>query len=387
MSVLPWHSFDDKDFQIVSGIPAAFPAPAGVAGQAGVRRFRRRDDGRHCTMNGHAFDEYRGGYTPFSFELTPHLKLGADNVLEVEVDSTERKDIPPFGDNIDYLTFGGIYRDVALRVVPQSISRHCFAQSDPAVMEGGRASWRRCYLDGPWQPEHHHGRTTRRRRVLTNGSVRRFRVRAVHYDVRSSVVGDIELWDLSNPKLYSVSADWTTETARATNTYARRLPRGASSPRPSFLPERPACETARAEPASDVSLLGGRDARRVQASDAMVLRKELHCNIVRTSHYPQSPHFLDACDDRACWCWKRFPAGSTSATGLAGSLGGQRGAMIRRDWNHPSIVLWGVRINESADNHEFYTRTNGLARELDDHGSAEESATGTTRNCWRTFSR
>jgi len=39
-------------------------------------------------------------------------------VLVVEVDSTERNDIPPFGNEIDYMTFGGIYREVALRVVP-----------------------------------------------------------------------------------------------------------------------------------------------------------------------------------------------------------------------------------------------------------------------------
>jgi beta-galactosidase/beta-glucuronidase len=34
------------------------------------------------------------------------------------VDSTERNDIPPFGYEIDYLTFGGIYREVNLRIVP-----------------------------------------------------------------------------------------------------------------------------------------------------------------------------------------------------------------------------------------------------------------------------
>jgi beta-galactosidase len=39
--------------------------------------------------------------------------------------------------------------------------------------------------------------------------------------------------------------------------------------------------------------------------------------------------------------------------------------MIHRDWNHPSIVLWGVRINESRDNHDFYTRTNAMAHQLD----------------------
>ncbi len=39
--------------------------------------------------------------------------------------------------------------------------------------------------------------------------------------------------------------------------------------------------------------------------------------------------------------------------------------MIERDRNHPSIVLWGVRINESPDNDPFYLRTNALAHETD----------------------
>jgi beta-galactosidase len=39
--------------------------------------------------------------------------------------------------------------------------------------------------------------------------------------------------------------------------------------------------------------------------------------------------------------------------------------MIERDWNHPSIVIWGVRINESQDDDSFYIRTNELAHSLD----------------------
>jgi beta-galactosidase len=39
--------------------------------------------------------------------------------------------------------------------------------------------------------------------------------------------------------------------------------------------------------------------------------------------------------------------------------------MITRDWNHPSIVIWGVRINESHDDHDFYAETNRVAHELD----------------------
>jgi beta-galactosidase len=39
--------------------------------------------------------------------------------------------------------------------------------------------------------------------------------------------------------------------------------------------------------------------------------------------------------------------------------------MITRDWNHPSIVLWGVRVNESPDDDAFYRETNALAHRLD----------------------
>jgi beta-galactosidase len=51
--------------------------------------------------------------------------------------------------------------------------------------------------------------------------------------------------------------------------------------------------------------------------------------------------------------------------------------MIRRDWNHPSVILWGVRINESPDDHDFYVRTNAAAHALD--GSRQ---TGGIRNMY-----
>ncbi len=74
-------------------------------------------------INGTKLGEYKGGYTPFSFDLTPHLDFNGENVLAVDVDSSERPDIPPFGYEIDYLTFGGIYREVSLRVVPVDLHR------------------------------------------------------------------------------------------------------------------------------------------------------------------------------------------------------------------------------------------------------------------------
>ncbi|MGA8672829.1 MAG: glycoside hydrolase family 2 TIM barrel-domain containing protein, partial [Terracidiphilus sp.] len=105
---------------------------------------------------------------------------------------------------------------------------------------------------------------------------------------------------------------------------------------------------------------------RVQRKDADILRKDLHCNIVRTSHYPQSRHFLDRCDEIGLLVLEEIPGWQ--------HIGDEKwkqvaidnvGRMIRRDWNHPSIVLWGVRINESLDDHDFYKRTNAFAHALD----------------------
>jgi hypothetical protein len=45
-------------------------------------------------INGVRLSEYKGRYTPFSFDLTAHVDFGGENVIAVDVDSTERPDIP-----------------------------------------------------------------------------------------------------------------------------------------------------------------------------------------------------------------------------------------------------------------------------------------------------
>ena len=105
---------------------------------------------------------------------------------------------------------------------------------------------------------------------------------------------------------------------------------------------------------------------RAQRRDAIVLKNELKLNLVRTSHYPQSRHFLDACDDLGFLVLEEIPGWQHIGEDDWQDLAVRNVAdMIKRDWNHPSIILWGVRINESQDNHNFYTRTNKTAHELD----------------------
>src|SRR5882762_8359027 len=145
---LPWHGFDEKTYEFVSIYRRHFKLPPESKGKHVFVDFEGVMTASTVWINGQKLGEYRGGYTPFSFELTPHLNWKGDNVLAVEVDSTERKDIPPFGGEIDYLTFGGIYRDVALRVVSPTFIENVYAKPVNVLKEDRRVDVR-CYLNDP----------------------------------------------------------------------------------------------------------------------------------------------------------------------------------------------------------------------------------------------
>ena len=281
---LPWHSFDDKAYEFVSLYRRHIRVPATWNGQRIFVDFGGVMTAAKVTINGHSFDEYRGGYTPFSFELTPHLKYGVDNLLEVEVDSTERADIPPFGSAIDYLTFGGIYRGVELRVVPQTHLANVFAKP-VQVMSNDRSVVVRCYLDGPIEkPLTVTAELRDGDRVLKTASAT-VSAPADHHDVLLEGLGDIQLWDLKHPKLYQVTArldNGDSYTTRIGFREARFTDRG-------FYLNGEHVKLHGLNRHSDVPLRGRRRMpARVQARDAHVLRNDLKCNIVRTSHYPQS---------------------------------------------------------------------------------------------------
>src|SRR6202034_2494034 len=132
---LPWHGFDEKTYEFVSLYRRRFRLPPEARGKHVFVDFEGVMTASTVWINGERLGEYKGGYTPFSFDLTPHIDFDGENVLAVDVDSSERPDIPPFGYEIDYLTFGGIYREVALRIVPSTFIENIFAKPKD-VMSG-----------------------------------------------------------------------------------------------------------------------------------------------------------------------------------------------------------------------------------------------------------
>ena len=102
----------------------------------------------------------------------------------------------------------------------------------------------------------------------------------------------------------------------------------------------------------------------LQRRDAALL-DELGCNFVRLSHYPQSPVFLDACDELGIMVYAEIAAWKSvsSATGWRRAARRQMRGMVLRDRHHPCVVLWGMG-NESRSR-KAYLELRSAVRELD----------------------
>ncbi|HTF64802.1 MAG TPA: beta galactosidase jelly roll domain-containing protein [Edaphobacter sp.] len=98
----PWHFLDEKSYEGTSLYRRSLNIPTNLDGRRVFVDFEGVMTASTVWLNGIRLGEYKGGYTPFSFELTSHVSPGGKNILAVEVDSTERPDIPPFGGEVDY---------------------------------------------------------------------------------------------------------------------------------------------------------------------------------------------------------------------------------------------------------------------------------------------
>jgi beta-galactosidase len=369
---LPWHSFDEKLYEFVSVYRRRFKLPTSARGQRVFVDFEGVMTASVVWVNGVRLGEYKGGFTPFSFELTDHVHWNAENLLVVQVDSTERADIPPFGYQIDYLTFGGIYREVALRIVPQTFLENIFAQPKDVLTDAPTVDVQ-CFL----QPSATAQEGLSLEVILKNGDTILGTASGVieHSNPQNGVTsttitlskfGKPDLWDLSHPNLYTVHVKLL-RGGHVEDEDSRTIGfRHAEFTDHGFELNGKVIKLRGLDRHQTFPFVGQAMPGRVQRRDAIILRQKLKCNIVRTSHYPQSRHFLDACDEIGLLVLEEIPGWQH-----IGDLPWQDIAvdnvsrMIRRDWNHPSIVLWGVRINESRDNHDFYTRTNAMAHSLD----------------------
>ena len=342
---IPLHYGDSQAYQMVCGYRRRLVLDPALSSK---RLFLQFDGAGHMAtvyLNGRELATHRCGYTAFRVEITNHVRFDAENLLAVKLDTTENPAIPPFGFVIDYLTYGGLYREVWLDIREKEMVHDVFVTTPDL-----HTACIKLQADGPCRVEI----------LLESGQVLAAEIGtdAVRLSVPSALP-----WTLETPRCYrcrvthcasgdAMEVTFGFRTAEFTadgfflngeKTFLRGLNRHQSYP-----------------------YMGYAAPERLQREDARILKEELGCNALRTSHYPQSQYFIDECDRLGLLVFTEIPGwqhiGDESWKEQA--LENVR-QMVEQYRNHPSIVLWGVRINESQDDDALYRRTNTIARELD----------------------
>ena len=108
----PLHYTDSRSYQLLCGYRRNLEIPAELRGK---RLFLQFDGAAHIAtvfVNGQELATHTTGYTGFRVEITHAVHYGGENLLCVRLDTSENPATPPFGGVVDYLTYGGLYREV-----------------------------------------------------------------------------------------------------------------------------------------------------------------------------------------------------------------------------------------------------------------------------------
>ena len=374
---VPLHYFDESLYQGIFTYRKVFWPEADWQGKRVLLTIEAAGHSAFVYLNGKLLNEHHCGYTAFQTDLSQALNYAQENVLVVKVDSTESQNIPPFGKVIDYMTFGGLYREVYLEVKEQDYIADVYAMTIPALqwklqseitlqLHGEKITLNAKNLPD-FQEKLAQMRLTIRQTLLwTKEKEASSGVYLLDQNELEHSFGEINVWDVEHPFLYTLRTELYRDGECLDLVETRIGFREAVFRKDGFYLNGRKLKLRGLNRHQSYPYVGYAMPESMQKYDADILKKELKLNAVRTSHYPQSQHFLDRCDELGLLVFTEIPGWQ-----YIGDQEWQDQAvrntedMVVQYRNHPSIILWGVRINESEDNDAFYQRTNATAHRLD----------------------
>ena len=358
VKVLPYNYCNENEYQRLCGYRREFFAPKEWEGRTVLLTFGAIAHDATVFCNGRRLFHHGCGYTSFTVDLTCALRLEQKNVVAVRCDCREDLNIPPFGGQMDQLTYGGIYRAVCLDIKEPAYLRDVFIEAKAAgdfrIYSSTVGETVGCTLQAEI-------RSPAGSRALYNG--------VLSLPITGTLNG-VHPWSVEHPTLYTLTV---------------RLIR----PGTGGLPDRVLDEKTLRFGFRTLQFVAGglylngqrvelRGLNRhqsyayqgyampdsIQRLDAQILKKQLGCNAVRTSCY--DPAFLDACDELGLLVFAEMPGWQHVGddSWKAQALQNCR-EMVCQCRNHPSIFLWGARVSGSADDEAFCKRTNEAIHRLD----------------------
>lgn len=372
----PFHYFDESLYQMVSGYRRHLLIPKDWQGKRILLTFEGAAHDSTVFCNGKKVGEHHCGYTAFTVDLTDNVLYGQDNLLCVRLDSRENLNVPPFGYVIDYMTYGGIYRDVRLEVKEKVSLSDIFVhtaidfRSSPVTAQitseitltesDENVTIRQYYMPKSTAAAQESWRLLCEQTVSTDVSCDK------EFSLTATITAPL-LWDTEEANLYILKTQLLyQDNTILDETETRFGIREAVFKKDGFYLNGRKLRIRGLNRHQSFPYVGYAMPKSMQRLDADLLKKELGLNAVRTSHYPQSHYFLERCDELGLLVFTEFPGwqhigdDAWKAQAVANAED-----MIRQYRNHPSIILWGIRINESPDDDAFYEKTNAVAHKLD----------------------
>ena len=348
---MPLHYGDSGDYQMICGYRRKLTIPERSEEK---RYFLQFDGAAHIAtvyVNGSEAGHHRCGYTAFTVEITRLIHPG-ENTVAVRLDTTENPSIPPFGFVVDYLTYGGLYREAWLIEKPQQYIRDVFVWTP--TTDSVKITVDAPDYDGEYLAE-----------ILDEGGKTIWQMRSAKPELEASGLA-VCPWSLREPVRYTCAVSLMGESGASDREEVRFGFRTAQFLADGFYLNGEKTFLRGLNRHQCYPYIGYAAPESLQREDARILKEELGCTAVRTSHYPQSQHFIDECDRIGLLVFTEIPGWQH----LGDEDWKQQACrnveeMVLQYRNHPSIVLWGVRINESVDDDALYRQTNRIAHELD----------------------
>ena len=322
-------------------------------------------------VNGTKVTYHEGGYSTFRADITDLCKDGEENLLVVEVTNIANDYVYP--QNADFTFYGGIYRDVNIISVPDA---HFDLEyyGGPGIMvtpkptECGGAT----FEIESWVKNADENFTVQYSIFDEDGEEVGYAVRPADATKTTIFVPDANLWDFDDPYLYTVVAELQRRNETYDDLEVRVGVRSFScDPQKGFIingVETPLRGVSRHQ---DIMYVGNALTADDHYDDACII-KELGANTIRLAHYQHSQDFYDACDELGFAIWAEIPFISVMSKNPAAHQNciEQMKELIVQNYNHPSIMFWGVSneiliggISEQlVANHK---ELNALCKEMD----------------------
>ena len=387
---LSWENWDPSAWEDTWIYRRHFTVPSDLSGLRYFLDFDRVMAAATPVINGHTLAQHLGGYLPFQYEVTKLLREQG-NVLAVAVDS-RWTNAPPSGSprgpiSVDYMLPGGINGSIHLRAVPSIFIRYVFARPEN-VLDASRRLDVTCTLDADSAfPQavrlvadlQENGRT-----VATASKSATMDKPSLEVSLSIADLANIVLWDVERPHLYDLIVTLFVGDKPMHNHRTRVGFREARFEVDGFFLNGRRLQIFGLDRHELYPYIGYAAPPRLLRRDAEILRRDFNCNMVRCSHYPQSAAFLDACDELGLMVWEELPGWQYIGDEAWQELAVRDvGDMVRRDRNRPSVIIWGVRINESRNDPALYSRTRELAKSLDPTRPTSGTMTPSSKKNWQ----